>query len=85
MALFLGALGLPHQGACNKMTTPGALPPLSLGQLETQRQGPQNSLVLGQARGVMEAEADPSRPSPTKGTGESSILSGHQCTKCWPA
>lgn len=85
VALFLGALGLPHRGACNKMTTRGALPPLSLGQLEMQRQGPQNSLVLGQARGVMEAEADPSLPSPTKSAGESSILSGHQCTKCSPA
>lgn len=77
VALFLGAWGLPHQGAYNKMTTSGALPPLSLGQLESQ--GPHNFLILGQARGLMVVEADPSSPSPQEYRGENSILKyGHQ-------
>lgn len=77
MALFLGALGLPHQGAYNKMTTPGALPPQPWAAGDADA-GPPEFSCPRQARGVMEAEADPSRPSPSKGTGESSVLSGHQ-------
>ena len=75
VALFLGAFGPSHGGACNKMMNQDHCP-VSLGQLEME--GPHTSLVLGQAGGVMVAEADPPNPTPQEGTGESSVLKhGH--------